>query len=209
VVENISYSEAETIMLGRNALYIAEGGLLLLSMMEGPVEAAGSVAGELYDKLVEETIEWTLRLIFEEASSAYAWIPLTIPNNTEFISFDISVNQTGDGDYLSFGIDNVSLFMLEIEHLEQQTSINSGYIDISPYSGENVEFFIGLNSVGEANAKVTIENISFHSLIIGDHDRDRDIDGIDLGTFISSYNSGDVDEDDLKKFADNFGIILE
>jgi len=65
-------------MLGRNVLLIGEGALLTLSMIYGPIEVLGNLVGELVEKVKGDIIEWTLRLIFEETSSAYAWVPVSM-----------------------------------------------------------------------------------------------------------------------------------
>ena len=194
-VDGISWSEAESIIIGRNILLSSQYGLLTLSMMGGPIQAVGNVTADAISVVKDKLIKWTIRLTLEEASPAYAWLPIEIPLDSEFLSFDFTAVDPGDGDFLTVGIDGEPVYTIELEHVDAGTTENSGLIGVSAYAGSEVELFIGLNSVGSANSKVIIEDISFHNWIPGDYDRDGDVDGSDLKTFIGLYNQSSLDAD--------------
>jgi len=209
-LDSIIWSEAETIMLGRNVLLIGEGALLTLSMIYGPIEVLGNLVGELVEKVKGDIIEWTLRLIFEETSSAYAWVPVSIPSNAEFMSFEFSVQNIGDGDYISAGIGDELLVILEIEYVEEQGLSNSGLLDITQYAGQDVELFFGLNSVGAPNAKVIIEGVTFHAdnCPLVDNPDQSDVDGDGFGDVCDNCSDiANPDQADLDK--DSFGDVCD
>ncbi|MFC1535143.1 thrombospondin type 3 repeat-containing protein [Thermodesulfobacteriota bacterium] len=209
-LDYISWSEAETVMWGRNVLLIGEGALLTLSMMNGPIEAVGNVVGELVEKVNGNITEWTLRLIFEETSPAYAWVSVSIPSNAEFMSFEFLKENIGDGDYFSVGIGDELLFMLEIEYVEGQGLSNSGLLNIAKYAGQEVELFFGLNSVGAPNAKVTLEGITFHAdnCPLVDNPDQSDIDGDGFGDVCDNcFDTANADQADLDE--DGLGDICD
>jgi hypothetical protein len=220
-LENITLSEAESIINIRNYLYTIETSLLVSESIRSTIETRGNAIAGINSQIVNNLQKYTISLILTEASPSFAWIPISIPQNAEFMSFDFKVEQAGDGDYLSVGIQNELLFMLDIEHSSVQQTANSGYLNICEYAGIDVELFFGLNTVGDPNAKIIIENIIFYSRLLGDNENDRDVDGTDLATMIQSFGSiagqsryytlsdlngdGVVDRYDIPKFSEKFG----
>ncbi len=163
-LNQIDWSEGQSIISDRNAMYVGHAGqtaYLGLNALTNPIAAVGEVSAEIAEKWLEEGRVWTLRLILEEHSPAYAWVPLKIPEGAQYISFDFLFENVGEEDYLTFGIDEEMLFAIEGEYIVDGEALNSGLLDISAYQGQEAELFCGLNSDGIAGGSMTIEGIQF------------------------------------------------
>jgi hypothetical protein len=221
-LENITWDEAVGDIWGRNALFAIQPGFLPVNLIHGPIEIIGNVRAGL-SNIFQNSIQHMLNLTLTEGSPSYAWVPIYIPTGSEFMSFKFNVEQPGDGDFLSVGIQDELLFMLEIDNSNVQQIANSGYLNISEYAGNEVDLFFGLNSVGNPNAKISIDNITFYSRLFGETDNDGDVDGTDLAVMINSFGSvagqpnfnplidlngdGVVDQYDMIKFSEKFGHV--
>jgi probable HAF family extracellular repeat protein len=99
-------------------------------------------------------------------SSSYAWLPITIPANSEFMSLDFTFDNLSPNDFLSVGINDTSLFALEDQFGTNGVTTNTGLLNVSQWAGENVQLFLGLNASDGNNAggTVTIDNIQFESV---------------------------------------------
>jgi hypothetical protein len=222
-LESITLGEGIADIRQRNVLFTAEPGFFSLELVQGPIEALGIVQAGVQSKIVNNLFLYTLNLTLTEGSPSYAWVPVFIPINSEFMSFNFKVEQLGDGDFLSVGIQDELLFMLEIENSSVLQTANSGFLNISEYAGNEVELFFGLNSVGSSNAKISIENITFYSRLFGDTEKDGDVDGTDLAAMIQSFGSvagqanyhsvkdlngdGVIDQDDIPIFSEKLGYV--
>jgi hypothetical protein len=221
-LENITWDAALGDIWSRNALFTIEPGLLTLNLIRGPIGILGNVQAGL-SNIFQNSIQHTLNLTLTEGSPSYAWVPIYIPTDSEFMSFKFNVEQPGDGDFISVGIQDELLFMLELDNSNVRKIVNSGHLNISEYAGNDVELFFALNSVGSSNSKIIIENIIFYSRLSGDNEKDGDVDGTDLAAMIQSFGSvagqsnyhtlqdlngdGYVDQYDIPKFAEKFGHV--
>ena len=163
LLDQITWEEAEAIIALRDAVYRRRD-LLSLAMIEGSIEAVGNVTAEVVAKVRDDAIEWTLRLILQEESPAYAWVPITVPNDAAMMSFEFLFNGVGDDDFLTVGIGDELLFAIEGQYITPDELMNSGLLDISAYAGQDVELFFGLNSDGVAGGTMTIEGIEFYAV---------------------------------------------
>lgn len=164
-VESVTWSTARSIVSGRNTLYTAQGGLLALNAIrEGAVETVGEVTTDIVEKVRDDTIEQVLQLVLHENSPAYAWVPITVPDDAHMISFEFLFSGVGDEDFLSFGIEDDAMFAIEGAYITPDALMSSGLIDVSAYAGQDVDLFFGLNSDGVAGGVMTIEGIEFYSV---------------------------------------------
>lgn len=99
--------------------------------------------------------------VYEEHSSAYLFKELTIPSEVNYFNFDFKFSQLGDGDYLTVNFNDKLLFWFEGDKFYGNDFWNSSYIDISQYAGQTGTWTFALNGVGEANAKLLIDNFEF------------------------------------------------
>ncbi len=144
---------------------ITGSSLLGLDSIIGAIEANGKVLAEAVLKsTVTGSSTWTLRLMLEEASPAYAWVPITVPDDAAMMSFEFFFDGMGDDDWLSFGVGDELLFAIEGEYIDSNQLFSSGLLDISAWAGQDVELFFGLNSDGVIGGTVTIEGIEFYSV---------------------------------------------
>jgi hypothetical protein len=102
-----------------------------------------------------------LVLLLREHSPAYSWLNFKVPNNINLLSFAFAFNGFGDNDYLTFGINDELLYQMYGKYMENGIFMNTGYIDISKWAGQNVELFFGLNSDGISGGELSIRNINF------------------------------------------------
>ena len=96
-------------------------------------------------------------------SPSYAWVQVHIPNDTEDMSFDFTFNGADPSDLLFVGINDTQLFALEGAYVPDGTVENSGLLNISAWSGQDVELFVGDTGIS-ANGTMTVTNITFESV---------------------------------------------
>jgi len=172
-INSFNCSDAQS-NLGRH-FYITADGIYLLAQntkkaifitidaIRKSIDATINVTIEAIGKVVDGVTQIIPKLTLTQGSPAYAWIPLTVPANVTHLSFDFSVQDQGNGEFMSAGINDQQLLALELQYVEGQGLNHSGLIDISQYAGQDVELFFGLNSAGENHAQFTIENIQFYT----------------------------------------------
>lgn len=167
-LEHISQTEAETILFGRAVLGIGQIGLLAVDPSK-TIAGQGKVAVELVEKSrkfigqAEQTYH-TLRFILEEQSPAYVWVPTEVPEKAGWMSFELMFENVGSDDFLTVGIQDTLLFVLDGNQVQDGLLVNSGLLDISDFAGQEVELFFGLNSDDVVGGKMTIEGVTFHGV---------------------------------------------
>ncbi|GEM_PF-1586310 len=99
-------------------------------------------------------------------SSSYAWIPITIPSSVQYLSLDFTFHNLSPGDLLSLGVNDVPVFQLEDQFGADAVTENTGLLDVSQWSGQDVQLFLGLVAADDNNAggAITIDSISFASV---------------------------------------------
>jgi len=163
-LEAITPSEASTIMFGRSALLIGQSGLIVLGAIQKPIEFVGDVVSDTIDVVIEGTVKKVFRAILKEGSPAYMWIPIEIPRDVSHMSFEFVFSEGGDGDYLTVGINELQVFAFEGTLFSGLDFVDASYLDVSAWTGQEVELFIGLNSIGESNAEVIVQDFRFYDL---------------------------------------------
>ncbi len=93
---------------------------------------------------------------------AYAWIPITIPSNAIFMSFDFLLEGDGQNDSLAVALNGTNVLSAQLNLMQTNVALNSGPIDVSPFAGEQVEFFAGIVGGTSTNASVTVSNVLFY-----------------------------------------------
>ena len=95
---------------------------------------------------------------------AYAWFTVAIPSNAALMSFDFKLSGDPKDDCLSFGIDGTNHFVLAGRFIPVDVAQNSGYLDVSKWSGQNAEFFFGITGGTSTNASIAVDGLRFHAL---------------------------------------------
>lgn len=94
------------------------------------------------------------------------WMTLTLPAEVRGISFDFTLaGGVGSDDYLAFGIDGTNRFALETRFMETNRSLSSGWIDVSDYAGQSVEFFFGVLGGTSTNLTVAVDGLRFYQAV--------------------------------------------
>jgi hypothetical protein len=95
---------------------------------------------------------------------AMAWVPVQIPANALAMAFDFTGSGDPVQDSLVFGIGETNLFSLQAQYVPTNSVSASRLIDVSAWSGQQVELFFGLMGGTSTNATLEIDNIRFYSL---------------------------------------------
>jgi len=102
--------------------------------------------------------------ILVEHSPAYLFdTQFFIPDDVNAMSFDFLFKIPGDGDYLSVNFNEDLLFWYEGDWMFSDDFLNSGLIDIGRYSGQTGRLTFALNSVGESNSVLWLDNLSLYN----------------------------------------------
>jgi hypothetical protein len=97
------------------------------------------------------------------ASPSYTWIPINIPHDAQFVSFNFEFEDVNPNDLLTVGIGDSQLFALEGQYVPNDELENSGVLDVSQWAGQSVDLFFG-NSGIAANGTMVIQDLTFESV---------------------------------------------
>lgn len=93
-----------------------------------------------------------------------AWLPVSVPPGSPVMAFDFTVQGDPVDDVLVCGIGETNLFSLEAKYVPTNAVSASRLIDVSAWSGQQVELFFGLMGGTSSNATLQVDNIRFYSL---------------------------------------------
>lgn len=104
--------------------------------------------------------------IVSPTSSSYAWIPVVVPTGAQYLSLDFALHGLSPQDFFTVGVNNTLLMSVEDDSITNGIILNSGLIDISQWSGDSIQLFLGLNAIDNNNlgGTVTVDNIEFSSV---------------------------------------------
>jgi len=97
-------------------------------------------------------------------AQACAWIPLAVPSNAVSMSFDFMLQGDGKDDTFAAALGGTNVLSLETSLIETNVTMNSGLIDVSPWAGRTVEFFLGVVGGTSTNAVLTVSGTRFYSV---------------------------------------------
>jgi len=92
---------------------------------------------------------------------AYVWIPITIPSNAVSMSFDFLLQGDGQNDSFVAALNGTNVLSVAASLIQTNVTLNSGSIDVSEYSGQQVELFLGILGGTSTNASITVTNLQF------------------------------------------------
>jgi pimeloyl-ACP methyl ester carboxylesterase len=154
---SITSGQAQSYLDSRNVRIIRKTVTVTAENLSSPIQVVGSVT--YFSPFLD-----VLGILLRPHSPAYAWIPLSVPADADFISFDFQFNDVQPTDFLSVGINDEQLFTIEGQFVASGTLHNSGLIDVSNYDGQNVEVFVGYNNGGVLGGQIAFQNITFSSI---------------------------------------------
>ena len=99
-----------------------------------------------------------------ESSPAYLYKWLAISEDVNALSFDFRFVELGDGDFLTLHFGDQLLFIFEGSAFPGEDFMNSGLLDISEFSGQAGWLTFALNSEGDANCQIEIDNFEMLSV---------------------------------------------
>jgi hypothetical protein len=127
----------------------------------GVVQVAGDVVVEVVDRLVGPAIQKTLRVVLRENSPSYAWMPIDIPANADYLTIDFRFDGMGTNDLLTLGLADNLLFALDGGSAIAGEIHSTGLLDVSMFRGATVELFMGLVSDEISGGQITLDNFQF------------------------------------------------
>ena len=141
----------------------ARQGAEWVNLIQG-VRAVGTVTAGVAEDIVDGLLVQSLTFNLLSSSPAYAWATINVPNDAEYVTFDLLFEGLDEDDFFAFGIDDTLILSLGLLHLENGEMTNVGLLDVSQWAGSTVDFFYGLDT-DEAGREVSIENFVFMAAI--------------------------------------------
>lgn len=96
---------------------------------------------------------------------AYLWIPIAVPSNAVWMTFDFMLSGNGLDDSLIAALQGTNVFSLELCLFQTNVTLSSGPIEISQWNGQQLELLLGIVGGTSTNATVTVIDIRFYSLV--------------------------------------------
>lgn len=135
-----------------------------------------------------------------EASSPFGVAEVQVPNDADFLTFDFTFANTGDGDYVALLVDDIPVWKTSGLNASPGQMVTSGPIPVRGFRGRRT-LVVALYGVGEKNAGFSLENLRTSKVVLlGDVDMDGDVDSDDLARINTALNtaaSGPNDPRDL------------
>ena len=100
----------------------------------------------------------------DSVAGTYAWIPVNIPADATSLSFNFTFHGLASDESLTVGVNEMQLIALQSQFVEDGILLNSGDLDVSPWEGQTVELFFGLNSDGTSDGSVSVDSLEFDTV---------------------------------------------
>jgi hypothetical protein len=97
-------------------------------------------------------------------TAAMAWLPVRIPTNDVAMVFDFILSGDPVDDVMVCGIADTNLLSLAARYIPTNAISTSRLLDVSQWSGQQIDLFFGLMGETSSNATLDVENIRFYSL---------------------------------------------
>jgi hypothetical protein len=154
---------------------LGRASLLTLDGLRAEIEAVGNVVSSSQVAQQDGLYVTTPQVILNGPSAAYAWLPITIPNDASSISFDALLQNVPAGDSFTVGIGDQVLYTVDGSYAQEGALVNSGDLDVSQWDGQDVELFVGLFPGGsdsenqmftaldtaDSQESITVQDITF------------------------------------------------
>ncbi len=95
---------------------------------------------------------------------AYLWLPVAVPADAEFLTFEFVREGAPADDALVVGFGDKPLFSLKAGFIPEKELSTSPLLDVRAWAGKTNEFFFGLTGGTSTNCMVTVENLRFYTL---------------------------------------------
>jgi PKD repeat protein len=90
-----------------------------------------------------------------------AWIPLEVPANAVFVSFDFQLEGDPGQDSFVAALAGTNVFSTVASLVGTGAWVNSGPISVQEYAGQTVELFLGVIGGTSSNLAVSVKNLDF------------------------------------------------
>jgi hypothetical protein len=176
--------------VGMESLDLTIGGVNAAIQTEGQVQTDIEQASQTIGASIESVLvpkitltkgtpmEGAARVAFKSKSSdepadsstssvsSYAWLPITIPSNAQYLSLNFTFHDLSQSDFLSVGINDTPILAIESQFITDGASNSSGLLDVSQWSGQNVSLFLGLvaGDTNNGGGTMAIDDIQFDSV---------------------------------------------
>lgn len=222
----------QSLLTARNIFRVS---FLSVDAVNGAVQVAGNVIANLETKLQptaplasDQTPVSTPSIQLNGDQGSYCWVPMTIPANTEGLSFNTLFHDVPAGDSLTIGIGNQVLYSVDGADATDDTTA-SNTVNVSQWAGQVVQLFMGLfpgtspsaeitpADETQSDESVTIDGIEFDfQALLGDADGNGMVDAADLSilkdnlglSVTGGYADGDFNGDGIVN-ADDFSLFME
>lgn len=156
--------------------------------LAGAVSAVGQAAADVavglfqisQNALTVAVSDWTYRFSLQRRQSgqfipaggnftntladSYVWVPVAIPSNAVGMSFQFRFLGVNDDDFLTVGISNKPLMMIESRFIAESNWVSSGVLDISALAGQTVEVFLGYSGSSTNEGDIEVDSLQFYTL---------------------------------------------
>ncbi len=90
-----------------------------------------------------------------------AWVPVHVPENAGFLTFDFTVTGDPVNDLIACAINEKNLFTLPARFSPDGSPVSTDFMDVSAYAGQDVELYFGLVGGTSIGCTLTIDGIRF------------------------------------------------
>lgn len=127
------------------------------------VAANGNVSGETIVGALPAFNAFILSLLTTPAPNdpSYAWVQIFVPTGAVSMSFDYRIQGDWASDSLAAALNGTNVLSIPGGEIQTNLTFSSGAIDVSAFSGQTNELFIGILGTTSTNAQLTVENLTF------------------------------------------------
>jgi len=143
---------------GQSVVNLCDSAVLHLTLQTGPPSQSPQAIGLAHPN-TPRPADTTAK-----NTPAMAWVPVLIPANALAMAFDFTVSGDPEQESLVCGIGESNLFSLQAQYIPTNSVSASRLVDVSAWSGQQVELFFGLMGGTSTNATLQVDNIRFYSL---------------------------------------------
>jgi hypothetical protein len=90
-----------------------------------------------------------------------AWVPVRVPADAAFLAFDFTVTGDPGDDQIVCAVNEQNLFTLPARFAPDGSPVSTDFLDVSAYSGQEVELYFGLVGGTSSGSTLSIDGLRF------------------------------------------------